>query len=575
MRRRIFVTAVFLLTGAFTHAADVETISVVVEKGEQLGTIAERYFKRPAYINWPEIAKLNNIKSEPYAVYPGMVLRLPARLFATQSSPAKWTVVTGNVRMVVPGQAQSVKAVVSDAIPEGTRIIVGVDASAVMELPDASQVKLLGGSQFVLEESRYYRGRLKTEATEKQIGTKAFSGLMRLLQGSIETRATPATDRAKPLRIQTPTTVVGVRGTDFRVAHGFTSATDKGDALTRSEVVQGLVSAALDEKRKADVPGGYGVLLDPKVLQIPAPVALLEPPSLRSWVLKQEATTLEFAALPSEQLGRRVTAYRVQMATDEAMSQVIFNQRFDAGKNVRIPTPDDGSFYVVVRAVDAQGLEGKEAKVSVSVSARPLAPIVQAPKNGEKLAPSAEVMLAWAKSSNATDYLLEITDSTQKRVTQTLQNSQVELRNLSSGAYTWRVAARGKSGSNPLRTGPWSELQSFTVLSKLDAPIVQSDESDRSLQLTWTDHKAKAYEVQMSRAANFDIKQNEKDLLTYTVSKMELDIPDPAAGTHFVRYRTIDQAGAASGWSDATEVHVPKDWRSIWLLIWTAITIAL
>lgn len=575
MFRRLFVAIVFSLTGAFTHAADIETISVVVEKGDQLGTIAERYFKRPAYINWPEIAKLNNIKSEPYAVYPGMVLRLPARLFATQSSPAKWTVVTGNVRMVIPGQAQSVKAVVGDVIPEGTRIIVGVDASAVMELPDASQVKLLGGSHFVLEESRYYRGRLKTEAAEKQTGTKAFSGLMRLLQGSIETRATPATDRAKPLRIQTPTTVVGVRGTDFRVAHGFTSATDKGDALTRSEVVQGLVSAALDEKRKADVPGGYGVLLDPKVMQIPAPVALLEPPSLRSWVLKQEATTLEFTALPSEQSGRRVTAYRVQMATDEAMSQVIFNQRFDAGKNVRIPTSDDGIFYIVVRGVDIQGLEGKEAKVAVSVSARPLPPIVQAPKNGEKLAPGANVTLLWAKPQNVNDYILEVTDPAQKRATHAVQNPQFELRNLTSGIYTWRIAARGKSGANLLRTGPWSELQSFTVLSKLDAPDVQVDESDRSLQLRWTDQKAKEYEVQVSREADFGNEQKQNDVLTYTVKKPELDIPDPAAGKHFIRYRAVDENGVISSWSDPMEITVPKDWRSLWLLIWTAITIAL
>ncbi len=573
--RRLFIAFTFSFIGVCTHAADIETISVVVEKGEQLGTIAQRYFKRPAYINWPEIAKLNNIKSDPYVIYPGMTLRLPARLFETQSSPAKWLVVTGNVRIVVPGTAQSTRAVVGEPIPEGSRIVVGIDGSAVMELPDASQVKLLGGSQFVLEESRYYRGRPKAETTESQTGTKAFSGLMRLIQGSVETRATPATDRAKPLRIQTPTTVVGVRGTDFRVAHGFASAAETGDALTRSEVVQGLVSAALDETRKAEVPGGFGVLLDPKVLKIPAPVALLEAPSLRSWGIKQEATTLDFPALPIEQSGRKVYAYRVQMATDEAMSQIIFNQRFDAGRNVRIPTPDDGTFYLAVRAVDEQGLEGKDARIATSVSVRPLSPALQAPKNGEKLAPGAGVTLLWEKSQNANDYLLEITDPAQQRSTHTLKELEFVLPNLVSGTYTWRIAARSKSGSNPMKVGPWSELQSFAVLAKLDAPIVESDVHDRSLQLTWADHKAKAYEIQFSRAANFDSNQNEKDFLTFTVKKTELDIPDPAAGKHFVRYRAIDNSGAAGSWSDVTEVNVPKDWRSLWLLLWTAITIAL
>jgi hypothetical protein len=302
---------------------------------------------------------------------------------------------------------------------------------------------------------------------------------------------------------------------------------------------------------------------------------LLEAPSLRSWGIKQEATTLDFPALPIEQSGRKVYAYRVQMATDEAMSQIIFNQRFDAGRNVRIPTPDDGTFYLAVRGVDEQGLEGKDARIATSVSVRPLPPALQAPKNGEKLAPGAGVTLLWGKSQNANDYLLEITDPAQQRSTHTLKEFEFVLPNLASGTYTWRIAARGKSGSNPMRVGPWSELQSFTILAKLDAPVVQSDEYDRSLQFTWADHKAKAYEVQFSRAANFDSNQNEKDLLTFTVKKTELDIPDPAAGKHFVRYRAIDNSGAAGSWSDATEVNVPKDWRSLWLLLWTAITIAL
>ena len=53
MLRRLFIAFTFSFIGVCAHAADIETISVVVEKGEQLGTIAQRYFKRPAYINWP------------------------------------------------------------------------------------------------------------------------------------------------------------------------------------------------------------------------------------------------------------------------------------------------------------------------------------------------------------------------------------------------------------------------------------------------------------------------------------------------------------------------------------------
>ena len=573
MYRQVFIAFIFSILGTLAQAED--TVSIVVERDEQLGTIAERYFKRPAYVNWPEVAKLNNLKEKPYTIYPGMVLQLPVRLLATQSSPAKWLVVTGNVRIVSPGASQSVLALVGAPIAEGSRVVVGADASGLLELPDGSQVKLLGGAQFILEESRYYRGYSRTNTAENNTGTRAFSGLMRLLQGAIETKATPATDRAKPLRIQTPTTVVGVRGTDFRVTHGLTSASDAGDAVTRSEVVYGLVSAELDEKRKTQVPGGYGVRLDPKVLQIPTPVPLLDAPSLQNWPSRQETINLGFPALPSEQSGRLVSAYRVQMATDEGMSQLVFNQRFNSGQIIRVPTVQDGAHYLTVRGVDDQGLEGKDAKVAVTVNARPQPPLLKEPKGGEKLAQGSDVTLSWEKLSNVSGYILEIKDDSQKRTQYPIQGSQYEMRNLSSGSYTWRIASQMRVGADAIKTGTWSDAQSFTVVAKLDPPEGKLNEYDRTLHLRWADQSVKEYEVQVSRVANFDSNMKEGDFVTHTVKKPELDIPDPAAGKHFIRYRFVEENGFVSGWSGITEMDVPKDLRSLWLLIWTAITVAL
>ncbi len=573
MYRYLFFAILFSLTSALAQTSD--TVTIVVERDEQLGTIAERYFKRPAYVNWPEVAKLNNLKSAPYTIYPGMVLKLPVRLLAAQSSSAKWLTVTGNVRIVSPGALQSSLAVVGGLIVEGSRVIVGPDASALMELPDASQVKLLAGSQFILEESRYYRGISRSENPENSTGTKAFSGLMRLIQGAIETRATTATDRAKPLRIQTPTTVVGVRGTDFRVTHSLSSANDTGDVVTRSEVVQGLVSAELDEKRKVQVPGGFGVRLDPKALQIPIPVALLEAPSLQNWAIKQNTVALEFPALPSSQSGRSVSGYRVQMATDEAMDKVIFSQHFAIGQSIRVPTQQDGAYYLTVRAADGQGLEGKDAKLAVNVDARPQPPLLQAPQNGEKVVQGSDVTLLWAKPQGATGYIVEIQDNTQKRTQYRVEDTRYDMRSLASGTYGWRIAAQMKIGTDTIKTGAWSEQQLFTVLAKLDAPDGEIDKNDRTLHLRWTDQRVREYEVQMSRTDGFDGATKEGVVVTHTVKKPELDIPDAAAGKHFIRYRAIEENGFISGWSGTMEVDVPKDWRSLWLFFWAAITVAL
>ena len=71
-------------------------MTVVVAKGDQLGMIAQRYLKEPANSHWDEIGKFNNLKS-PFTIYPGMSLRLPAHLLASQTAAAKWTAITGDV----------------------------------------------------------------------------------------------------------------------------------------------------------------------------------------------------------------------------------------------------------------------------------------------------------------------------------------------------------------------------------------------------------------------------------------------------------------------------------------------
>ncbi len=60
---------------------------------------------------------------------------------------------------------------------------------------------------------------------------------MRLSQGAVETLASKLGLRAIPLQIQTPTTVIGVRGTRFRIAQ------ETATANARAEVMEGVVRA--------------------------------------------------------------------------------------------------------------------------------------------------------------------------------------------------------------------------------------------------------------------------------------------------------------------------------------------
>jgi hypothetical protein len=129
-----------------------------------------------------------------------------------------------------------------------------------------------------------------------------------------------------------------------------------------------------------------------------------------------------------------------------------------------------------------------------------------------------------------------------------------------------------KIGSDAIKTGAWTEQQTFTVLSKLDAPGAKLNDNFRTLHLSWADQRAKEYEVQISRTANFESNNTPSDLIIYTVKKPVLDIPDPTAGKHFVRYRALEENGVLSGWSSTMEVDVPKELRSLWFFFWAAIT---
>ena len=166
---------------ASVAAQQVQTYPVVVERGEQVGTIAQRYLIEPANAHWLEVAKLNGLKSA-NKIYPGMILQLPVRLLAAQKAPAKWLTVTGNVQVYQKNDIVS-KAIAGAGLVEGERVVVGANSSAVLELPDGSQIKMQGGSEFVMDESRYYVGRAKPNNPDNLSGTKAFSGLMRFDPG--------------------------------------------------------------------------------------------------------------------------------------------------------------------------------------------------------------------------------------------------------------------------------------------------------------------------------------------------------------------------------------------------------
>ena len=286
---------------------------------------------------WNEVAKFNQLK-DPDVIFPGQKLDIPLRFL--KSKPASGKVISAEGDVTLGGNAMQPGATFTD----GAKIKTGANSSAVIELGDGSRVKILPGSLAEIVTNRDYAMR----DASKSGSTNWFSGLMRLSEGALEALASKTAKRAKELQVETPTSLVGVRGTEFRVAFD-----DPLGKAARTEVIEGLVRADNPaQKSGANLPKGTGAVVDPGEKEVKV-VVLLPAPDLTGIptdVLKPQGSW----PMPALAGAR---AYLVQVASDEQFDKIV--------RNLKVDTPfadlgslPNGNWFARVRGIDAVGLEG-------------------------------------------------------------------------------------------------------------------------------------------------------------------------------------------------------------------------
>jgi hypothetical protein len=178
-----------------------------------------------------------------------------------------------------------------------------------------------------------------------------------LTEGALEALASKTSKRATPLQIETPTSVVGVRGTEFRVAF-----TDPIGKTSRTEVIEGKVRADNPAQQSgADLPGGTGALVNPLEKEIKV-VVLLPAPDLSaipSEVLKPQGSW------PMPTLAG-ASAYQVQVASDEQFDKIVRDLKVSTG-SADLGSLPNGNWFARVRGIDAVGLEGFNAVKLIAV----------------------------------------------------------------------------------------------------------------------------------------------------------------------------------------------------------------
>lgn len=524
---RVFMLACAALLAAASDAAAAEPVYPhVIAPGDTLIALGRRYLDNPAA--WPELARLNRVH-DPRRMPVGRTLQIPLRLMRGEPAPATVTAVTGQV--LVAGQA----AALGQAVAEGQQLQTGPDGQVSVRLVDGTVLRLRSAAQVRIDESR------QVPATDA-----ARSGVQ-LERGRVEVDARPPRAGQPGFRIGTPQGVLGVRGTEFRV--------DSDPTRTLAEVLTGAVGVAgvgaaqggrSGRGAEQRLAAGYGAVIDAQGRVTP-PVPLLPAPDLGALpaVHERPLVRLQLTTQPG------ALGYRVQVARDEQFDEVLADV-LSPTPEVRIAGLADGRYPMRVRAVGAQGLEGRDSRAVLQLKARPEPPLPRSPPSRAVIT-GARVDFAWTASSEAHRYRLQLARTgTDAQLfppplhdVRDLQAQAHSLDGVLPGTYVWRLASVRADGDQ----GPFGDAQSFEVrplppLPPPPTPPAPPAVGDRSVRIFWQGQPGQRFDFQLARDAAFEqiVEQRQLD-------QAEVELPLPGAGRFHVRLRVREADGFVGPWS--------------------------
>ena len=339
----VFVASAIAITSLSTVHAQTPvrsepSLPYTVQASDTLSKFSREVLVSPRA--WEEVARFNQLKNS-NVLSIGQRLNVPLRLLKSSAAGGKVISAEGDV-------TQGGNQMVAGApLASGAQFKTGANSSAVIELGDGSRIKLLPNSLAEIVTNKNYAMR----DASRSGSTNWFSGLMRLTEGALEALASKTAKRATPLQIETPTSVVGVRGTEFRVA--FDDPASKG---ARTEVIEGKVRADNPaQKSGADLPMGTGAVVKPLEKDVKVVILLPAPDlsAISSEVLKPQGSW------PMPNLAG-ASGYHVQVSSDEQFDKIVRDIKVasSAGASADLSSLPNGNWFARVRGIDGVGLEG-------------------------------------------------------------------------------------------------------------------------------------------------------------------------------------------------------------------------
>lgn len=493
--------------------------------GDTLIGLGQALLAHPA--DWPQVARLNRIDN-PRRIPIGSTIRVPVALMKSKPVHGAVLAVVGDATLA-PARGKAAPAQVGAAIPPGTEIKTGANGYVTVQLADGSVLRVQSATTAQVERSNHYES------------AGFFASTLRLIQGRLEALVAHMTGGEPRFEVTTPQALLGVRGTDFRIA------VDEAQQVTRSEVLDGAVSvsATSGPRQSQWLAAGFGTQVNQRQ-GATAPVKLPPGPDLSAVPVLHERILVRINIPPVP----GATLYRAQVA-DDAAFQHVQGEVTSATPELRFANLPDARYHLRVRVAGAQGIEGPDALRQFQLKARPEPPTASLPTPGSKVRAST-VALAWAEQPEAVRYHLQIAqDARFERLlhdNSALRATRQDV-TLPVGDYLWRVASIRLDGDH----GPFGDPQSF----QLKAPPPQPEPpkvDEQFLYFNWSAEPGQTFEFQLATDDAF-----KHLLLMQALTEPAIKVARPDQGGRlFIRYKAIDADGFIGPFTAPQAVTLPR-----------------
>lgn len=532
-RSKIFILLLnFLLGLSAIPVVLAEDWIYTVVKGDNLWNITEDYLIDVTFVD--KVRRLNNI-ADPWHILPGTKITIPGEWIRQYPAISRVINIRGNATIQEAGLDEAKPLATGAMVMLGDIVATGPESTLVLAFMD--------GSKILLQEN----SRLKINRLLSLEYTGMSDVRLELKSGRIETLVEPSKGTARRFQINTPVTVTSVRGTDYRIS------AEEVVKESRAEVVTGKVKVTGANQSRL-LTTGFGTVTVAGKPPKP-PVKLLPPPDITQ--LPDVFLSIPLQMLLPVQASEQ--SYRVQIAASEKFVDVLFDKIFPSNL-IRGPELEDGLYFMRVRAIDSQRLEGLNSQRRIVVNAKPEPPFLVLPKPGEGILIEDQVAFNWSQREEVKHYHFQIAaDESFSQVLidiPAVEGTEVTVNEKQAvGKYFWRVAAIDEEGD-----GPFSDGQLIRRI--LPGPDLEQPEiSENTLVIrSRKGLPGQHYQFQMSEYEDF-----QELMVDQQAAEPSFEIALPDAGEYYVRVRTIDPDGFVGPFGAVQTIDIPYD--NLYLLL--------